>query len=296
MNIGDTMSTKIVPADGLEKTFKVPDNLRVDIRNYVDLKVRSEEDAEILEYLTSEITPYSQFQSESFVINSEVTDHRKIQQVSLEVRARMRALQQCQYDIKKAELKIKKFQRALAEETDDIEQELLELEIKNIEYDIKTTTVVMEQSHIELQTHLAILRKIAPENTLEVLKHYKDNWEEKEKEYWTKRMGKQAMMDLLMTGKIQSGNLDSLLGMPEDTRKAAIGYALLQTSKVEKGITELADAVRNVLIANEKLEKPFELANVTEITGEYGGKTSDATETLKLGQEGVKAAINNPPA
>jgi hypothetical protein len=290
------MSTKIVPADGLEKTFKVPDNLRVDIRNYVDLKVRSEEDAEILEYLTSEITPYSQFQSESFVINSEVTDHRKIQQVSLEVRARMRALQQCQYDIKKAELKIKKFQRALAEETDDIEQELLELEIKNIEYDIKTTTVVMEQSHIELQTHLAILRKIAPENTLEVLKHYKDNWEEKEKEYWTKRMGKQAMMDLLMTGKIQSGNLDSLLGMPEDTRKAAIGYALLQTSKVEKGITELADAVRNVLIANEKLEKPFELANVTEITGEYGGKTSDATETLKLGQEGVKAAINNPPA
>jgi hypothetical protein len=191
------------------------------------------------------------------VINSEVTDHRKIQQVSLEVRARMRALQQCQYDIKKAELKIKKFQRALAEETDDIEQELLELEIKNIEYDIKTTTVVMEQSHIELQTHLAILRKIAPENTLEVLKHYKDNWEEKEKEYWTKRMGKQAMMDLLMTGKIQSGNLDSLLGMPEDTRKAAIGYALLQTSKVEKGITELADAVRNVLIANEKLEKPF---------------------------------------
>lgn len=296
MNIGDTMSTKIVPADGLEKTFKVPDNLRVDIRNYVDLKVRSEEDAEILEYLTSEITPYSQFQSESFVINSEVTDHRKIQQVSLEVRARMRALQQCQYDIKKAELKIKKFQRALAEETDDIEQELLELEIKNIEYDIKTTTVVMEQSHIELQTHLAILRKIAPENTLEVLKHYKDNWEEKEKEYWTKRIGKQAMMDLLMTGKIQSGNLDSLLGMPEDTRKAAIGYALLQTSKVEKGITELADAVRNVLIANEKLEKPFELANVTEITGEYGGKTSDATETLKLGQEGVKAAINNPPA
>jgi len=290
------MSTKIVPADGLENTFKVPDNLRVDIRNYVDLKVRSEEDAEILEYLTSEITPYSQFQSESFVINSEVTDHRKIQQVSLEVRARMRALQQCQYDIKKAELKIKKFQRALAEETDDIEQELLELEIKNIEYDIKTTTVVMEQSHIELQTHLAILRKIAPENTLEVLKHYKDNWEEKEKEYWTKRMGKQAMMDLLMTGKIQSGNLDSLLGMPEDTRKAAIGYALLQTSKVEKGITELADAVRNVLIANEKLEKPFELANVTEITGEYGGKTSDATETLKLGQEGVKAAINNPPA
>jgi len=290
------MSTKIVPADGLEKTFKVPDNLRVDIRNYVDLKVRSEEDAEILEYLTSEITPYSQFQSESFVINSEVTDHRKIQQVSLEVRARMRALQQCQYDIKKAELKIKKFQRALAEETDDIEQELLELEIKNIEYDIKTTTVVMEQSHIELQTHLAILRKIAPENTLEVLKHYKDNWEEKEKEYWTKRIGKQAMMDLLMTGKIQSGNLDSLLGMPEDTRKAAIGYALLQTSKVEKGITELADAVRNVLIANEKLEKPFELANVTEITGEYGGKTSDATETLKLGQEGVKAAINNPPA
>jgi hypothetical protein len=289
------MSTNIVPADGLEKTFKVPDNLRVDIRNYVELKVRSEEDAEILEYLTSEITPYSQFQSEAFVINSEVTDHRKIQQVSLEVRARMRALQQCQYDIKKAELKIKKFQRSLAEETDDIEREILELEIKNIEYDIKTTTVIMEQSHIELQTHLAILKKIAPENTMDVLKHYKDNWEEKEKDYWIKRMGKQAMMDMLMSGKIQAGNLDSLMGMPEDARRAAIGYAIYQTAKVEKGITELADAVRNVLIANEKLEKPFELANVADITGEYGGATTAATETLKLGQQGIEAALNNPP-
>jgi hypothetical protein len=288
--------TSIVPAGGLENTFKVPDDIRIDIRNYVDLKVRSEDDLELLEYLSSEITPYSQFQSEAFVINSEVTDHRKIQQVSLEVRARMRGLQQAQYDIKKAEIKIKKFQRALAEETDDLERELLELEIQNVEYDIKMTKVVMEQSHIEMQTHLAILKKIAPENTLDVLKNYKENWEEKEKEYWTKRMGKQAMMDMLMTGKIQSGNLDSLIGMPEDARKAAIGYALLQTAKVEKGIAELADAVRNVLIENEKLEKPFELANVAEITGAFGGQTSEATETLKLGQQGIEAALKNPPA
>jgi hypothetical protein len=289
------MSTNIIPTGGLENTFKVADDLRIDIRNYVDLKVRSEDDLELLEYLSSEITPYSQFQSEAFVINSEVTDHRKIQQVSLEVRARMRGLQQAQYDIKKAEIKIKKFQRSLAEETDDLERELLELEISNVEYDIKMTKVVMEQSHIEMQTHLAILKKIAPENTLDILKTYKDNWEEKEKEYWTKRMGKQAMMDMLMTGKIQSGNLDSLIGMPEDARKAAIGYALLQTAKIEKGIAELADAVRNVLIENEKLEKPFELANVAEITGAFGGKTSQATETLKLGQQGIEAALKNPP-
>jgi hypothetical protein len=83
--------------------------------------------------------------------------------------------------------------------------------------------------------------------------------------------------------------------MPEDARKAAIGYALLQTAKVEKGIAELADAVRNVLIENEKLEKPFELANIAEITGVYGGKTSQATETLKLGQQGIEAALKNPP-
>jgi hypothetical protein len=289
------MSTNIIPTGGLENTFKVAEDLRIDIRNYVDLKVRSEEDLELLEYLTSEITPYSQFQSESFVINSEVTDHRKIQQVSLEVRARMRGLQQSQYDIKKAEIKIKKFQRSLAEETDDLERELLELEISNVQYDIKTTKVIMEQTHIEMQTHLAILKKIAPENTLDVLKTYKDNWEEKEKEYWTKRMGKQAMMDMLMTGKIQSGNLDSLIGMPEDARQAAIGYAILQTAKVEKGIAELADVVRNVLIENEKLEKPFELANVAEITGAFGGQTSRATETLKLGQQGIEAALKNPP-
>jgi len=230
------MPSHIVPLDRIKRSL-APEEFNIDYENLLDLKVVSKEDADIVKFLSSVITPYSTFQSRSFVINTEVTDHRKLQQVGLEIKARVLGLADSTYKIKKAEIEVKKIQRALELEEDELEKELMELEIKKISFDVAQTKLLQEQSNYEINNFLEIAKEIAPENTLETIKSYKDNWEEKEEEYWIKRFGKQAMYDVLLSGKIQSGNLDSIIGMPLEAQQKVISYALLQTQRMEQGIS-----------------------------------------------------------
>ena len=289
------MASNLVPKGTLDRA-DAPEDLFINYDKLVDLRIEDPADKEIINHLNSVITPYSEFQSRAFIINNEVTDHRKIQQVALEVRARIMGTGDSHYRIKKADIEKRKLERKLATETDELERELLQLEIDKTEFDIENTKLLQYQTQLEIKKLLNLLKEIVPENTLEVLKHYKDNWEEKEEEYWTKRFGKQAMMDILMSGKIQSGNLDSIIGMPQDAQRKVIGYALLQTQKLEKGITQIAEAVRNVLISQENTETPYEIPNITGITGEYGGSVNPVTETLLEGMNRVKDSVADPAA
>lgn len=289
------MPSNLVPKGTLNRA-DAPEDLFINFDKLVDLKLEDEGDKEIIRHLNSVITPYSEFQSRAFIINNEVTDHRKIQQVALEVKARIMGTGDSHYRIKKADIEKRKLQRKLESETDDLERELIQLEIDKTDFDIENTKLLQYQTQLEIKKLLNLLKEIVPENTLEVLKHYKDDWEEKEEDYWTKRFGRQAMMDVMMTGKIQSGNLDSIIGMPQEAQRKVVGYALLQTQKLEKGIAQIAEAVRNVLVEQEKKETPYEIPNITGITGVYGGNVDNATTNLVEGMESVKDSVTDSAA
>ena len=285
------MASQIVPLDRVKRAI-APEEFNIDYDKLVDLKLPSNDDADLVKFLSSVITPYSTFQSKSFVINNEVTDHRKIQQVALEIKARVLGLGDSTYKIKKAEIEKKKLERALNIEEDDLEKELIKLEIDKIEFDIAQTKLLQEQSNYEIVNFLEIAKQIAPENTLETIKNYKDNWEEKEEEYWIKRFGKQAMYDILLSGKIQTGNLDAIIGMPVEAQQKAISYALMQTQQMEQGISQLSDSVRNVLLANNNSSTQYhQLPDITGITGEYGGNPSDSAKKLVYNRNQVDAQI-----
>jgi len=279
---------------GYVQKSSTPEDKKFDISEYVETVTSNAEDHELLNYLATEITPYSEFQSESFVINNEVTDHRKIQQISLEIRSRVDILAEAQYALDKLDVKIRKYQRDIEKEEDDLEKELLEIELKKCRYDWDQAQIRMSQTNMELQKFVNIAKKVAPKDTLDTIKSYKDNWEEKEKEYWVKRMGRQAMYDMLTTGKIGTGNLESIMQMPADVQKATIAYALANSSKMEKGIAQIQDATRNLLIQNEPNEKPFELPNITGITGDYGGKSAAENLLTQIGYDDVKNLLKRP--
>ncbi len=284
------MTYNIVPEGSLNRA-NIPNEYQLNLEKVVDLKVESKEDADIIKYLTSTISPYSEFQSRAFVVNGEGTDHRKVQQCAMEIRSRVVGLAESTYRIRKAEITKKKLERAMSEEDDDLEKELLQIEIDKTNFDIENTRLLQEQSQYEIKVFIDIVKSVAPDNTMEKLLTFKDNWEEKEEEYWVKRFGKQAMMDILMTGKIQSGNLDSIIGMPQDSQKKVIGYALMQAQQVEKGITQIGEAVRNVLLSTEKLEKPFDLPDITGIEGKLGGTPSDIKKNLQIGRQGIDEQV-----
>jgi hypothetical protein len=284
------MPSHIVPLDRIKRS-QAPEEFNIDYENLLDLKVTSKEDAAIVKFLSSVITPYSTFQSRSFVINTEVTDHRKIQQVGLEIKARVLGLADSTYKIKKAEIEVRKIQRALELEEDELEKELMELEIKKISFDVAQTKLLQEQSNYEINNFLEIAKEIAPENTLETIKNYKDNWEEKEEEYWIKRFGKQAMYDVMLSGKIQSGNLDSIIGMPLEAQQKVISYAMLQTQRMEHGISELGEAVRHVLTTTPENRQSYQLPDITGVVGTYGGKSTLSTQQLETNRTQINEKI-----
>jgi len=279
--------------EGWLSTFDTPKDMRFDMAEYVDISVESDEDADLIRYLSNETTAYSKFQIDSFVVSGEITDPRKIRQIGLEVRQRMVSLAEGKHQLKKADIKLRKLQRRLDKEEDDLERELLQEEIDKTRFDMEYTRQVELQNEVEIKQFLAVLKKIAPNDTMKTLEHYKDNWEEKEEDYWSQRMAKQAMMDMLTMGKISSGNMESIMGMPLALQQKTIGQAIANVAQVEKGILQIQDKVRNLLITHETNEPAIALPNITGVEGDFGGEKTKSNIKIKVESDGGIKAIEN---
>jgi len=277
-------------------SYNTPDDMRFDMSEYVDVRVASDEDADLIKYLANETTAYSGTQIEAFVVNGEVTDHRKIRQIAIEIRQRMVSLGDNKFQVKKAENRIKKLRRLIEKEEDDLEIELYEEEIQKAKFDIAYTKQNMLQNEVEIARFLDVLKKINPngqESTMHMLEHYKDNWEEKEQEYWSQRMAKQAMMDMMTMGKISSGNLESIMGMPLPLQNKTIAQAITNAAQMEKGIMGIQNKVRGLLVEAEKNNPDGDLPHLLGIDGDYGGEKTKTQ--LKIGVDennGIKAIEN----
>jgi len=277
-------------------SYSTPDEMRFDMSEYVDVRVSSDEDAELIKYLANETTAYSGTQIESFVVNSEVTDHRKIRQIAIEIRQRMVSLGDNKFQVKKAENRIKKLKRLIEKEEDDLEIELYEEEIQKAKFDIAYTKQNMLQNEVEITRFLEVLKKINPngqEDTMHMLEHYKDDWEKKEEEYWSQRIAKQAMMDMMTMGKISSGNLESIMGMPLRLQNKTIAQAITNAAQMEKGIMGIQHKVQGLLAEQEKNNPNGDLPHLLGIDGDYGGEKTKTQ--LKIGVDennGIKAIEN----
>jgi hypothetical protein len=277
-------------------SYSTPDEMRFDMSEYVDVRVSSDEDAELIKYLANETTAYSGTQIESFVVNSEVTDHRKIRQIAIEIRQRMVSLGDNKFQVKKAENRIKKLKRLIEKEEDDLEIELYEEEIQKAKFDIAYTKQNMLQNEVEIARFLEVLKKINPngqEDTMHMLEHYKDDWEKKEEEYWSQRIAKQAMMDMMTMGKISSGNLESIMGMPLRLQNKTIAQAITNAAQMEKGIMGIQHKVQGLLAEQEKNNPNGDLPHLLGIDGDYGGEKTKTQ--LKIGVDennGIKAIEN----
>src|SRR6056300_263735 len=277
-------------------SYSTPDEMRFDMSEYVDVRVSSDEDAELIKYLANETTAYSGPQIESFVVNSEVTDHRKIRQIAIEIRQRMVSLGDNKFQVKKAENRIKKLKRLIEKEEDDLEIKLYEEEIQKAKFAIAYTKQNMLQNEVEITRFLEVLKKINPngqEDTMHMLEHYKDDWEKKEEEYWSQRIAKQAMMDMMTMGKISSGNLESIMGMPLRLQNKTIAQAITNAAQMEKGIMGIQHKVQGLLAEQEKNNPNGDLPHLLGIDGDYGGEKTKTQ--LKIGVDennGIKAIEN----
>lgn len=179
----------------------------------------------------------SDFQSRYFVVNSQVTDYRRVRQALLEIDTRIASKKQVERNLKKTQVQKKIEERKLENTSDDLEKELIILEIDQLDYDIsvyeKRLRVIIE----ELDTFADIVKHIVA--NAEDLEYYKKHDEVEERNYWIARMGKQAAMDLMTIGRIGQGNMDSIAMMPLEVQKDTVKVALKYNALLGEGMQSL---------------------------------------------------------
>lgn len=209
----------------------------------------------------------SDFQSRYFVVNSQVTDYRKVRQALLEIETRIAARKQIDRDNKRTEINLKIKQRDLQSETRELEKELVLIDIDQLEYDLSVYKSKVRVVAEEIEEFSKLVLEIV--SSVEELETYKQHNEELEREYWIHRMAKQAGVDMVTTGRIGAGNLDSIAMMSPEDQALTIGSALISSKKLTAGINAIEEAVNS---------------NANLLSSEFTGLFTN-NDVLKLAEE-----------
>ena len=214
----------------------------------------------------------SDFQSRYFVVNSQVTDYRRVRQALLEIETRLAAKKQIIRDSKRSGVQLRIKERDYALESKDLEKELILLDIDQLEYDISVYTKKLRIVEEELDQFAKLIIEIVPNFT--ELEKYKVHNDELEREYWIYRMAKQASVDMVTTGRIGAGNLDSIAMMAPQDQALTIGSALINSKKLTAGINKIEEALNtNSNLLTSSFSGLFENGDLIGLMSENKTKT-----------------------
>ena len=221
-----------------------------------------------------------------FVMKSHVTKERQIKQALLEVEQRSHNLQKVVIQNKRTILAIKKVKRKLEECEDEFERESLLLDLEDLEVDNETYKRKKKALDSEFDTFIKYLQDLQLPS--EELEKYLEYDEEQERKYWIARLGKQAALDLLSSGRIGIGNMDSIAMLSEEDQLATIQVAVQYSGLLNVGIGKIQQKLMPYLQAlersdstalptfhgiEENLEVPL-LQQLKEYKGELNGSNT----------------------
>ena len=191
----------------------------------------------ILSNATKFCTGQTDYQNENFVMNSHVTKYRQIRQALLEIENRHHGIRKIKLDVRRDEIKIKALQRDLEKCEDELEAELIRIDIEDLESDNDIRKRKLQRQEIEIDVFVKRVQEEV-ENE-EDIQRYFDQDPEEERKYWIARMGKQAAMDIVSYGRIGSGNMTSIMDMPEEDQVRALEVAVQYSAMIGGGIDKL---------------------------------------------------------
>ena len=231
----------------------------------------------------------TKFQNEYFVVNSQVSPYRQIRQAMMEIQGRTNALQKTTIQFKRCLNDIARVTAARDKEKDEFHKVDRQYELELLYLDKQIWLNKIHQCKEELNGLFDIIKaKAGTSNPDEITKILEDKELEnmEEHKYWIARMGKQSAIDLLTTGRIQAGNLESILQMAPEDQAAVTDLAMTYSTAVNKSIGGIKEA------AEERVEKmldgkPPQLFDTAGVLSEYAHnnlkdrslQSSDQSET-----------------
>ena len=181
-------------------------------------------------------------QIKNFVVNSHVTDKRKLRQVLIEVSTRNHEKKKLLLDVERKRVKIEALAAKLEVTEDPYDRKLIEIDIKEYELDLGRFNIALHQHDNEMAAFMEWIHKNYGD--MEDLVKGAEYNEEEERKYWIARMGKQAAMDVYATGKIGVGNLDSIAMMREDDQYATLNIAMQYSGLLNSGIAKIQNELK----------------------------------------------------
>ena len=206
-------------------------------KSFVDEFALTKKDFDVLSASMRFDSGMTEYECEHFVADPQLTPWRKVRQALMELETRYHAYMENRNSLRKAEILRKRLNRDMPTLPDELDRELMQIDMEKNDYDIGIWKRKLRQSELELKYFLNVVDKYVDyEHPLE---YYCQENHQEVRMYWIARMGKQAAMDIISYGRIGSGNMTTIMDMPEEDQVETLGVAVQYSGMIGGGIDKL---------------------------------------------------------
>jgi hypothetical protein len=217
------------------------------------------------------------YKAENFVGGAQITPYAKLKQWLLELRGREDAVEHLEYVVRKQELQIEIEEESKQYLTDPKKKEMVDLNVADMKIDLRKFKRNLKDAYIERQGFVDLIKefmdsddaKLPDGTTLMDVIGKKELEDKYEREYWTVRMAKQAMLDMIAYGRVGTGNLDSILMMEPEQQRQVLALASSYTIATDMNLNRLmANATTNPFSIEESLKNQLKLGETNKVSTE----------------------------
>ena len=213
-------------------------------------------DTELIEFANNEVdSSVPKFKLKHFVGGAQLTPFHNLKQLFLELKIRQDSFLHIEWEIARKKMEEMVEREKLANSTNDIEKQYIEIDLLNIVKDKKRHEDAQVGALKEKDAILELIRELCdgPQGTLpdgtklmDVFGN-KELEEELERQHWVTRLAKQASMEMLAYGKIGTGNMDAIAMLPPKEIAECLQLTSDYTVRVGTGMGLLTDKSVNDL-------------------------------------------------
>jgi hypothetical protein len=233
----------------------------------------SEEDRKLLDVAEGLSFALPKYKAENFVGGAQITPYAKLRQWLMELRTREDAAEHIEYLLRKKEIEIELEHEKMEFVTEPLRKELVELGIKDMHIDLRKYQRNLKDAYRERQIFVDLIKdflssedgKLPDGRSLMEIFSNQLLEDKYEREYWSVRMAKQAMLDMISYGRVGTGNLDSILMMSPQQQQEVMSLAASYTVTIDKNINELMGrAATNQNQIEDNLKDQFKIGTTKD--------------------------------
>lgn len=214
----------------------------------------SEKQIKLIDYAVGQEWGTPDFKMRHFVGDAQITPFAKMRQFIIELRNREEMVEDMELAVEKNTLEIDLQKELMEKEDSEIKKKIHNVEIKKLEKDLLRYKRRLFAAYEERKRVARMIEEMYQtgeaylEDGRDIVTIFNTPEEEFfEAHYWTRRLGKQAALDIVGYGRISAGNMEAITMMSEDLQVETLRVALDFSGRLNNGVNIINDKVKEQL-------------------------------------------------